>query len=51
MSITVYKTKKGKAIYLTGNKIAGLLRKAGRPSKRYAPTLLQTNSRSSLLIP
>jgi hypothetical protein len=28
MSITVYKTKKGKIIYLPGNKIAKLLRKA-----------------------
>jgi hypothetical protein len=28
MPITVYKTKKGKVIYLTGNKIAELLRKA-----------------------
>jgi hypothetical protein len=28
MPVTVYKTKKGKVIYLTGNKIAKLLRKA-----------------------
>jgi hypothetical protein len=28
MPVAVYKTKKGKAIYLTGNKIAKLLRKA-----------------------
>ncbi len=28
MPVTVYKTKKGKVIYLTGNKIAELLRKA-----------------------
>jgi hypothetical protein len=28
MLVTVYKTKKGKVIYLTGNKIAELLRKA-----------------------
>jgi hypothetical protein len=28
MPITLYKTKKGKAIYLTGNKIAELLQKA-----------------------
>ncbi len=28
MPIAVYKTKKGKVIYLTGNKIAELLRKA-----------------------
>ncbi len=28
MPVAVYKTKKGKVIYLTGNKIAKLLRKA-----------------------
>jgi hypothetical protein len=28
MLVAVYKTKKGKVIYLTGNKIAELLRKA-----------------------
>jgi hypothetical protein len=28
MPVAVYKTKKGKVIYLTGNKIAELLRKA-----------------------
>ena len=28
MPVVVYKTKKGKVIYLTGNKIAELLRKA-----------------------
>jgi hypothetical protein len=28
MPVVVYKTKKGKVIYLTGNKIAKLLRKA-----------------------
>ncbi len=32
MPVPVYKTKKGKVIYLTGNKIAELLRKT---SKRY----------------
>jgi hypothetical protein len=28
MPVTVYKTKKGKVVYLTGNKIAELLQKA-----------------------
>jgi nitrate reductase alpha subunit len=35
MPIAVYKTKKGKVIYLTGNKIAKLLRKA---VKKVCPT-------------
>jgi hypothetical protein len=48
MPIAVYKTKMGKVIYLMGNKIAELLRK---PSKRYGPTLLRTNSSGTLLIP
>jgi hypothetical protein len=37
MPIAVCKTKKGKAIYLTGNKIAELL---GKAVKKYPPTLL-----------
>jgi hypothetical protein len=48
MPVVVNKTKKSKVIYLTGNKIAELLQKA---VKRYAPTLLRTNSSGTPLIP
>ena len=48
MPVTVYKTKKGKVIYLTGNKIAELLRKA---VKELGPTLLRTNLSGTPLIP
>jgi hypothetical protein len=45
MPVTVCKTKKGKVIYLTGNKIAELLRKA---VKKVQP---DTNLSGTLLIP
>jgi hypothetical protein len=54
MPFAMYKTKKGKVIYLTGNKIAELLRKAVkevRPNttpdklKRYSAHSLQESSR------
>jgi hypothetical protein len=48
MPVAVYKMKKGKVMYLTGNKIAELLRKV---IKKVRPTLLWTNSSSTLLIP
>jgi hypothetical protein len=48
MPVAVYKMKKGKVIYLTGNKIAELLRKA---VKEVRPTLLRTNSSGTPLIP
>jgi hypothetical protein len=48
MPVAVYKTKKGKVIYFTGNKIAELLRKA---VKEVHPTLLWKNSSGTLLIP
>jgi hypothetical protein len=48
MPIALYKTKKGKVIYLTGNKMPSF---SGRPSKRYVLTLLQTNSSGILLMP
>jgi hypothetical protein len=48
MLIAVYKTKKGKVVYLTGNEISKLLRKA---IKKVHLTLLRTNSSSTPLIP
>ncbi len=46
MPVAVYKTKKGKVIYITR-----LPSSSGRPSKRYGPTLLRTNSSGTPLIP
>ena len=45
----VYKTKKGKSIYLTGSKIAEFL--FGKPSNQCGQTQLQRNSSNILLIP
>jgi hypothetical protein len=50
MPVAVYKTKKGKVIYLTGSKIAKLLRKAIKVHPDTTPDKLKQYSAPSLRV-